>query len=156
LALWRARHGKPAPGTIAVLTISTLVLVAWLGAAVVAFDAGTAVSLVAGAAAAVVSGTALWAVALGLERRHYRDLRRRLAARDAEVIKRLQRSEPGDRDAEVLKGSISGYEIRKQIGSGATGVVFSALHKRLERDVALKLVDLDLSEDEGYRARFLS
>src|SRR5690348_1383122 len=35
------------------------------------------------------------------------------------------------------------------------GVVFAAVHRDLGRDVALKLLAPDLSEDQAYRNRFL-
>ena len=57
--------------------------------------------------------------------------------------------------AQVRKGSTLGsYRIEEQIGRGGMGVVYRATHLGLDRQVALKLIAEDLSEDEGFRERF--
>ncbi|MEZ0579859.1 serine/threonine-protein kinase [Nocardioides sp. MH1] len=47
------------------------------------------------------------------------------------------------------------YRITGRLGQGGMGVVFSAVHRDLERSVALKIMAPELSEDESFRNRFL-
>lgn len=57
--------------------------------------------------------------------------------------------------AQPKKGSTLGnYRIEERIGKGGMGVVYRAVHLGLDREVALKLIAEDLSEDEGFRERF--
>ena len=58
-------------------------------------------------------------------------------------------------DEELLGREIAGYRIDGVIGRGGMGVVYLADHLRLGRRVALKLLPHELSQDVGYRARFL-
>ena len=50
---------------------------------------------------------------------------------------------------------IPGYVIEGNIGSGAMATVYLALHKNLERRVALKLMAGSLVTDDTFRERFL-
>jgi hypothetical protein len=57
--------------------------------------------------------------------------------------------------AKGFEGSTLGsYRIEEQIGRGGMGIVYRATHLGLDRQVALKLIADDLSEDEGFRERF--
>lgn len=47
------------------------------------------------------------------------------------------------------------YEIRERLGRGGMGVVYSAVHRGLDREVAIKLLSPELAESEEYRTRFL-
>ncbi|GAA4819945.1 serine/threonine-protein kinase [Nocardioides caeni] len=47
------------------------------------------------------------------------------------------------------------YDVVRRLGQGAMGVVFSAVHRDLQREVALKVLSPDLSEESSYRNRFL-
>jgi WD40 repeat protein len=58
-------------------------------------------------------------------------------------------------DEALLGREIAGYRITGVIGRGGMGVVYLADHLRLGRKVALKLLPAELSQDAGYRARFL-
>src|SRR5262245_9370812 len=55
-----------------------------------------------------------------------------------------------------LATALPSYEIGEQIGRGSTGVVYAARHRRLEREVAIKLLPPDLAGDESVRRRFVS
>ena len=55
-----------------------------------------------------------------------------------------------------LSAALPSYEIGEEIGRGSTGVVYAARHRRLERQVAVKLLPADSARDESVRRRFVS
>ena len=50
---------------------------------------------------------------------------------------------------------VAGFELLERLGSGAMGSVYKARHLRLNRIVALKLLNPSFAEDRSYVARFL-
>jgi serine/threonine protein kinase/Flp pilus assembly protein TadD len=50
---------------------------------------------------------------------------------------------------------ISRFEIKERLGAGGMGVVYRARDTLLGRDVALKLINPELSQDKEYRGRFV-
>jgi len=57
---------------------------------------------------------------------------------------------------EQVAAALPSYEIGEEIGRGSTGVVLAARHRRLGRDVAVKMLPRDLAEDERVRRRFVA
>jgi len=56
---------------------------------------------------------------------------------------------------EVLAQCLSEYEVIREVGSGAMGVVYEATHKPLQRRVALKVLPPGLAAREATITRFL-
>jgi serine/threonine-protein kinase len=55
----------------------------------------------------------------------------------------------------VLGSTLAGYRLDALIARGGMGVVYRATHLALERPVALKVIAHHLSDDSGFRERFL-
>ncbi|WP_373974424.1 serine/threonine protein kinase [Chitinibacter sp. SCUT-21] len=57
----------------------------------------------------------------------------------------------------MSQAKIAHYQLQSRLGKGAMGVVFRARDERLERDVAIKLLQVNLESDEAadYAARLL-
>jgi serine/threonine-protein kinase len=56
----------------------------------------------------------------------------------------------------LIGSEFLGYRVEELIGRGGMGVVYRAYDLRLKRNVALKLVAPELTQDERFRERFLS
>ncbi len=149
------RHPRsPLPRRLAPVAGGTA-LVAWLVAVQLLFDHGTAVAVVPGACALIAGTVLTWGAVVGFERRVYRELRRRFAAGEAEIIDRGRSAPPGTRDAE-LRLAIAGYELDLKTGrQGGQGIVYHATQQRLSRAVALKLMRQERSRRSKHRSDFL-
>jgi serine/threonine protein kinase len=65
-------------------------------------------------------------------------------------------AEAGELSAGLAAGSqVAGYRLERQIGAGGMAVVFLARDERLQRQVALKILDPALAADEEFRNRFI-
>ena len=51
--------------------------------------------------------------------------------------------------------SLGPYRIEFEVGSGAMGNVYKAVHDTLERSAAIKVLPRDLTQDPEYVSRFL-
>ena len=55
----------------------------------------------------------------------------------------------------MLPRTLSHYEIREELSRGGMGIVYRALDLKLEREVALKILQRDLAKDETRKRRFV-
>ncbi len=55
-----------------------------------------------------------------------------------------------------VASALPSYEVGEELGRGSTGVVLAAHHRRLGRDVAIKLLPPDLAADSKVRHRFVA
>lgn len=59
-----------------------------------------------------------------------------------------------ERDREVLQAALVGYELGDELGRGGWGIVYAAVHQRLRREVAIKMLPRAFAADPEVRARF--
>jgi hypothetical protein len=59
-------------------------------------------------------------------------------------------------DREILEASLPGYEIGDELGRGGWGVVVHGRHRKLGREVAIKLLPGVVGSDPAVRDRFLT
>ncbi|RMG16171.1 MAG: serine/threonine protein kinase [Planctomycetota bacterium] len=80
------------------------------------------------------------------------DLARRIKRKVREYLTEKVREETRQSRAQRR---IAGYELLERLGSGAMGTVYKARHRKLDKLVALKLLNPSFAQDEKYVARFV-
>ncbi|MHC4831523.1 MAG: protein kinase domain-containing protein [Planctomycetota bacterium] len=65
-------------------------------------------------------------------------------------IKEILREATGSKDWNAIEG----YQIKSKLGKGGMGSVYKALHVKLQKFVALKVLPPDLANDQEYLDRF--
>ena len=55
-----------------------------------------------------------------------------------------------------IGAALPDYEVQRELGRGAMGVVYLGRHRRLDRDVAIKEIAGPLADDPEVRSRFLT
>ena len=68
-----------------------------------------------------------------------------LGKKEAKEVLRLQRR----------KGPIEGYVLKQRLGSGGMGTVYRATQTSLNREVAIKILSIDVAENPTQRKRFI-
>src|ERR1039458_5875876 len=141
-------------GTLGACLTGLGVLCLWSVATQLAFDSGTVLdysdplaALLVGAAGTVMLG--MWA-----DSRERQRLRSMFAANAGEIVEQVLHR-PGERRLEPT-AIIAGYRIEEILGRGGMGVVYRATQLALEREVAIKLIATERSDDPVFRERFTS
>jgi CHASE2 domain-containing sensor protein/predicted Ser/Thr protein kinase len=141
-------------GTLGACLICLGVLCLWSVATQLAFDSGTVLdysdplaALLVGAAGTVMLG--MWA-----DSRERQRLRSMFAANAGEIVEQVLHR-PGERRLEPT-AIIAGYRIEEVLGRGGMGVVYRATQLALGREVAIKLIATERSDDPVFRERFTS
>jgi CHASE2 domain-containing sensor protein len=141
-------------GTLGACLTGLGVLCLWSLATQLTFDSGTVLdysdplaALLVGAAGAAMLG--MWA-----DNRERRRLRSLFAANAGGIVEQVLHR-PGERRLEPT-AIIAGYRIEEVLGRGGMGVVYRATQLALGREVAIKLIATERSDDPVFRERFTS
>jgi CHASE2 domain-containing sensor protein len=141
-------------GTLGACLTGLGVLCLWSVATQLAFDSGAVLdysdplaALLVGAAGTVMLG--MWA-----DSRERRRLRSLFAANADGIVEQVLHR-PGERRLEPT-AIIAGYRIEEVLGRGGMGVVYRATQLALGREVAIKLIASERSDDPVFRERFTS
>jgi serine/threonine protein kinase len=139
-------------GTLGACLAGLGILCLWSAATQLVFNSGAVLdysdplaALLVGAAGTVMLG--MWA-----DSRERRRLRSLFAANADGIVEQVLH-QPGERRLEPT-AIIAGYRIEEIVGRGGMGVVYRATQLALEREVAIKLIATERSDDPVFRERF--
>jgi CHASE2 domain-containing sensor protein len=141
-------------GTLGACLTGLGVLCLWSLATQLAFDSGTVLDYSDPLAALLVgtAGTAM--LGMWADSRERRRLRSLFAANAGGIVEQVLHR-PGERRLEPT-AIIAGYRIEEILGRGGMGVVYRATQLALGREVAIKLIATERSDDPVFRERFTS
>jgi CHASE2 domain-containing sensor protein len=141
-------------GTLGACLIGLGVLCLWSLAAQLAFDSGTVLDYSDPLAALLVGAVGTVMLGVWADSRERRRLRSLFAANAGGIVEQVLHR-PGERRLEPT-AIIAGYRIEEVLGRGGMGVVYRATQLALEREVAIKLIATERSDDPVFRERFTS
>ena len=152
LAGWRARARW-------VAVTAAVTLVALLVGAQLAFDAGRVITLVAPIGALLAGTVGTLGTLIWIERTEIRALRERFARADQQVVDAVLAQPARLRGRALAIGPesvIAGYRLERLQGHGGMGVVYAATQLKLQRTIALKLINPDRADDLQFRTQFVT
>jgi CHASE2 domain-containing sensor protein len=141
-------------GTLGACLTGLGVLCLWSVATQLAFDSGAVLDYSDPLAALLVGATGTVMLGMWADSRERRRLRNLFAANAGGIVEQVLHR-PGERALEPT-AIIAGYRIEEVLGRGGMGVVYRATQLALGREVAIKLIATERSDDPVFRERFTS
>lgn len=141
-------------GTLGACLTGLGVLCLWSLATQLAFDSGTVLDYSDPLAALLVGAAGTAMLGMWADSRERQRLRSLFAANAGGIVEQVLHR-PGERAIEPT-AIIAGYRIEEVLGRGGMGVVYRATQLALGREVAIKLIATERSDDPVFRERFTS
>ena len=142
-----------------VAVTGAVTLAALLVGAQLAFDAGRVIALAAPIGALLVGTVGALATLIWIDRAEIRALRERFARADQQVVDAVLAQPDRLRGRALAIGPesvIAGYRLERLQGHGGMGVVYAATQLKLQRTIALKLINPDRADDPQFRTQFVT
>jgi serine/threonine protein kinase/CHASE2 domain-containing sensor protein len=141
-------------GTLGACLTGLGVLCLWSVATQLAFDSRTVLDYSDPLAALLVGAVGTVMLGMWADSRERRRLRSLFAANADGIVEQVLHR-PGERRLEPT-AIIAGYRIEEVLGRGGMGIVYRANQLALGREVAIKLIATERSDDPVFRERFTS
>jgi CHASE2 domain-containing sensor protein len=138
--------------TVGVLLVGLAAATVWSVATQLAFNSGAVLDYSDPLASLLLATGATVTLGMWADSRERKRLRLLFAAGSGEVVEQVL-SAAGPRRLEPT-AIIGGYRIEEIVGHGGMGVVYRATQLTLGREVAIKLIAAEKSEDPVFRERF--